>query len=100
MLIRIIIVYVQVCKRAIYLAKLLLYALCNMEVNRFADEQLNLLGTMCENKFAILVHMIIYHISSRSAPADRLHPKQNIESELKRQTCYIFCIKMHQNVIA
>jgi hypothetical protein len=32
-----------------------------------------------------------------------LHPKQNIESELKWHTCYILCIKcikIHQNATA
>jgi hypothetical protein len=29
-----------------------------------------------------------------------LHPKQNIESEQKWQTCLILCIKMHQNAAA
>jgi len=28
---------------------------------------------------------------------DRLHHKQNIESELKWQRCKIFCIKMQQH---
>jgi len=29
-----------------------------------------------------------------------LHPKQNIESEIKWQTCYILCTKMHQDATA
>ena len=48
----------------------------------------------CQNKFAILDHFLyLFRMQNDQWPAARrlivLHPKQNIESDLKWQTCQI-----------
>jgi hypothetical protein len=67
----------------------------------FPDEQLNLLGIISKqacNFSSLSIFCLGCKTISRRA-ARRLivlHPKQNIESELKWQTCSILCIKMQQ----
>jgi len=73
--------------------------------NPFPDELLNLLGTVPEQvcQFSSLPTFCLgcKTISRRAARRlIALHPKQNIESEPKWQTCYILCIKMYKNASA
>jgi len=74
-----------------------------MFINPFPDEQLNLDGPKQVCHFSSL-SMFCLGCKTISRRAARwlivLHRKQNIESELKWQTCLILCIKIHKNATA
>ena len=71
--------------------------------NPFTGEQLHFLGSVPEHicHFSSLSIFCLGCKTISRRAAGRLivlHPKQNIEGELKWLTCQILCIKVHQNV--
>jgi len=71
-------------------------------INPLPDEQLNLLGIVPKQ----VGHLSLLSILCLGCKNDQwraarrlivLHPKQNIESELKWQTCQMLGVKMHQS---
>ena len=72
--------------------------------NPLPDKQLNLVGhrakTSLPFQFTFYIVKMQNDQPASSSPVIVLHPKQNIESELKWQTWCILSIKMNQNATA